>query len=61
MNPGSKARWYARLGETDRAIELVKTAIDQGGFSFVNVWPELEPLRDDPRFQEQLRRMNLEP
>ena len=61
MNPGRKARWYARLGETDRAIELVKTAIDQGGFSLVNVWPELEPLHDDPRFQDLLRRMNLEP
>ncbi len=63
MFPQVKAGWYMELGETDRAIEVVKSAIDKGDPSIanVNVWLEFDPLRDDPRFQEQLRRMNLEP
>jgi len=63
MFPQVKARWYMRLGETDRAIEVVKSAIDKGhpGIAEVNVWPEFDPLRSDPRFQDLLRRMNLEP
>ncbi len=63
MFPWVKAMWYTELGETDRAIEVVKSAIDQGypAIAYVNVWPELDPLRDDPRFQDLLRRMNLEP
>ncbi len=58
-----KARWYTELGETDRAIEVVKSAIDERdpGITAVNYWPEFEPLRDDPRFQDLMRRMNLDP
>jgi len=61
--PQVKARWYARLGETDRVIEVVKSAIDKRNPSIANVnyWLEFEPLRDDPRFQDLLRRMNLQP
>ncbi len=29
--------------------------------SWINVWPQFEFLRDDPRFHDLLRRMNLEP
>ncbi len=58
-----KASWYTKLGETDRAIEVVKSAIDERdpGITAVNFWPEFDPLRSDPRFQDLLRRMNLEP
>jgi TolB-like protein/predicted Ser/Thr protein kinase len=61
--PQVEARAYMRLGETDRAIEVVTSAIDEGDLSIavVNFWPEFDPLREDPRFQEQLRRMDLEP
>jgi len=63
MYPWVKAMWYTELGETDKAIEEVASAIDQGyqAIAYVNVWLEFDPIRDDPRFQEQLRRMNLEP
>ena len=63
MFPQGKARWYMRLGETDRAIEVVKSAIDEAhpAITNLNVWLEFDPLRDDPRFQDLLRRMNLEP
>jgi len=63
MFPQVKAMWYTELGETDKAIEEVKSAIDQHypSIAYANVWLEFDPLRDDPRFQDQLRRMNLEP
>jgi len=63
MAPQIKARWYMRLGETDRAIEVINTAMDEGrpAVPHVNVWPEFDPLRSDPRFHDLLRRMNLEP
>ncbi len=63
MFPQVKAMWYTELGETDKAIEVVKSAIDQGypSIAFANVWLEFDSLRDDPRFQDLMRRMNLEP
>jgi TolB-like protein/Tfp pilus assembly protein PilF len=54
---------YALLGDKDRAIELLENGLDEGyaGVQWANVWLEFDPLRDDPRFQDLLRRMNLEP
>ncbi len=51
------------LGDKDRAIELLNNALDEGYSSVrhANVWPQFDPLRSDPRFQDLLRRMNLEP
>jgi tetratricopeptide (TPR) repeat protein len=45
--PQVEARAYMRLGETDRAIEVVTSAIDEGDLSIavVNFWPEFDPLR----------------
>jgi len=58
-----KANLYMLVGEEDRALEWLTHAIDER--VPISPWftlsPWLDLLRDDPRFQEQLRRMNLEP
>ncbi len=53
---------YAHLGEKDEAFEQLEKAFEEGeNISNLKVHPEWDPLRDDPRFQDLLRRMNLEP
>ncbi len=54
---------YAALGEKDQAFELLEQAYDEheGTMWILKVSPKFDPLRDDPRFQDLLRRMNLEP
>ncbi len=63
MGSYSKALYYAELGEKDKAFAaLDKTYEERTGFAmFVKVEPRLDPLRDDPRFQELLRRVGLPP
>ena len=63
LEPEMKAGLYVMLGDKDRAIELLENGLDQGYSSvrWANVWPQFDPLRDDPRFQDLLRRMNFEP
>jgi TolB-like protein/tetratricopeptide (TPR) repeat protein len=57
------ANIYAYLGEKDRAFEWLEKGYEgrEGGMIFLNVRPGYVPLRDDPRFQELLDRMNLAP
>ena len=52
---------YAWLGERDEAItELGKAVEDRDYFiPRMKIEPFLDPLRDDPRFKEILKRMNL--
>ena len=54
---------YANLGDKDQAFEELEQAYQRrnSGLSYLNVRPHYDPLRDDPRFQDLLRRMNLEP
>jgi len=61
--PRVRAVYYALLGDNKRVIELLNEGIEDGylGVFWANVWPEFDPLRDDPRFTDLLRRMNLEP
>jgi tetratricopeptide (TPR) repeat protein len=57
------SRIYAQLGEKDQAFEQLEKAYEERRFQLtnLNVWPPWDPLRDDPRFQDLLRRMNLDP
>jgi len=64
MSPSGFYQIYAALGEKDKAFEWLEKAYEarQGGnFTTLKVTPRLDPLRDDPRFQDLLRRMNLAP
>jgi tetratricopeptide (TPR) repeat protein len=62
-----KARIYAGLGDKVRAFDWLEkayegreTAIDFRGIG-IKTDPAFDPLRSDPRFQDLLRRMNLQP
>jgi tetratricopeptide (TPR) repeat protein len=56
------ASGFAQLGEKDQAFQWLENAYEErvlGGTAKED--PYWDPLRDDPRFQDLLRRMNLEP
>ena len=55
------AQLYARLGDKDRAFENLEKTYREGGhnIAFLKVEPELDDLRSDPRFTDQLRRVGL--
>jgi tetratricopeptide (TPR) repeat protein len=61
VTPAAFVFLYAGLGEKDRAFEwLEKAAQDQTNLmKYLRVFPLLDPLRSDPRFQDQLRRAGL--
>ena len=63
VSPTTLARLYAQLGEKDQAFEWLEKAYEErdGDLLFINNRPDFDPLRDDPRFHDLLRRMNLEP
>ena len=49
------------LSEKDPAFEWLNKAYEQRSFRliFLKVFPTYDSLRDDPRFQDLLRRMNF--
>jgi TolB-like protein/thioredoxin-like negative regulator of GroEL len=51
---------FATVGEPDSALEWLERAYDERSASMVQLKtnPALDPIRDDPRFQDLLRRMN---
>jgi len=54
---------YAHLGQMDTAFDCLTTGVDQDDpFAiFVNVDPEFDSMRSDPRFAALVRKMRLEP
>ncbi len=61
VGPRSVATWYARAGENDRALEWLERAYEarDPNLVYIGVQPLFDSVRDDPRFQDLLRRMNL--
>jgi len=55
------AEIYAWRGEADKAFEWLERAYQQrdGGLSDIKTDPPLAGLRNDPRYQAFLRKMNL--
>jgi hypothetical protein len=55
------AQFYARAGDTDRALEWLERVLDSGeaGGPYLSCAPTWDGLRAEPRFQSLLRRMNL--
>ena len=54
---------YAGLGDKHQALEWLERAYEDHSFrlTWIKVWPQLDPLRGEPRFLDLLRRMSLEP
>jgi len=52
---------HTALGQEDEAFEWLERAYEAKDFDlfFLNVDPDYEPLRDDPRFDDLLRRVGL--
>jgi Tfp pilus assembly protein PilF len=52
---------YAQLGDTNAAFALLDESFEMrnGDLTFMKVDSYWDPIRDDPRFAELLRRMNL--
>jgi serine/threonine-protein kinase len=61
VNPMTVAAVYAALGDRDEAFAWVDRATaDRTGWVWgIATWPELVPLRDDPRLAQIVRRMGL--
>ena len=61
INPHSVALVYVGLGEREQAFEWLERAYQDRSYSmvFLKVNTELDPLRNDPRFVDLLRRVGL--
>ena len=59
----SVAQVYVGLGDKARALEWLEKAYEERSrtFSFLKVRPEWDSLREEPKFQELVRRMGLNP
>jgi TolB-like protein len=54
---------HVGLGDTDKAFDWLEKAYqERGSFpAYLNVYVGLDPVRDDPRFDDLLRRIGLKP
>jgi len=53
---------YALLGDIDKAFEMYDKAYEVRSpwLIYINVWPDLDPIRDDPRYHSLVRKLGLE-
>jgi len=63
--PFEQALVFALLGQKDQALQILERIVDNPdrtvdlSLIILKVDPEWDSLREDPRFQDLLRRMNL--
>ncbi len=59
--PSTVAYAYFSMGDTDRTVEWLERAYEAHDthLAFAGALPFFDPLRDDPRFQDIMRRMNF--
>ena len=62
VDPFNIALVHVGLGDKARALELLEKAYEDHAMRllYVKVYPQFDPLRGEPRFQDLLRRMRLE-
>jgi hypothetical protein len=61
VSPTSIALIYVGLGEKDKAFELLQKFPEVTSYLPLKVDPVWDRLRPDPRFQDVLRHVNLQP
>jgi serine/threonine-protein kinase len=51
----------AAVGKTDKAFALLEESYQErdARLAFIGVWPDYDPLREDPRFGDLMKRMGL--
>jgi len=61
VDPFRIASMYAMAGEVDLSFEWLESAIDQDSLElvYINVRPDFDPLRHDPRYDNLMRRLGL--
>ncbi len=61
VSPFDKATIYAKLNDPEEALRWLEKAFDERirYVAYLNVYPGFDKLRDEPRFQELLKRLNL--
>jgi adenylate cyclase len=60
LSPGARAFWYTLLGEKELALDALTLVVEKGVGNVTSFNDRIvDPLRDDPRFQELLERVGL--
>ena len=61
VTPWQIATLYTRAGKNDEALDWLEKAFEahDPNMPYISVDPIFDSLRDNPRFQDLLRRMNL--
>ncbi len=61
FQPFHAARAYAELGRADDAVRWLQTALDRrdSGVQIAGVHPSFDRIRDDPRYQNLMKRLRL--
>jgi len=61
VHPNDVASLYAIAGEKVQALEWLEKGFEERdpNMPYLDLYPEFETLRSEPRFQDLLRRMNL--